>query len=78
MSMKNSNDAIGNRARDLPACSAVHQPTAPPRAPLMQRQEQNISAVKASTQTPARQIGWKEQVVLERNGKGLQKIKLLK
>jgi hypothetical protein len=34
MSMKNSNDTIGNRTRDLPACSAVPQPTAPPRAPL--------------------------------------------
>ena len=33
MSMKNSNDTIGNRTRDLPACSAVPQPTAPPRAP---------------------------------------------
>jgi len=30
--MKNSNDTIGNRIRDLPACSAVPQPTAPPRA----------------------------------------------
>jgi hypothetical protein len=27
--MKNSNDAIGNRTRDLPGCSAVPQPTAP-------------------------------------------------
>jgi len=32
--MKNFNDTIGNRTRDLPACSAVPQPTAPPRAPL--------------------------------------------
>jgi hypothetical protein len=31
MSMKNSNDTIGNRTRDLPACSAVPQPAAPPR-----------------------------------------------
>ena len=31
--MKNSNDTIGNRTRDLPACSAVPQPTAPPCAP---------------------------------------------
>ena len=31
MSMKNSNDTIGNRTRDLPACSAVSQPTATPR-----------------------------------------------
>jgi len=33
MSIKNSNDTIGNRARDLPTCSAVPQPTALPRAP---------------------------------------------
>jgi hypothetical protein len=32
MSMKNSGDTIGNQTRDLPACSAVPQPTAPPRA----------------------------------------------
>jgi hypothetical protein len=29
--MKNSNDSIGNGTRDLPACSAVPQPTAPQR-----------------------------------------------
>jgi hypothetical protein len=28
--MKNSNDTIGNRTRDLPVCSAVPQPTVPP------------------------------------------------
>jgi hypothetical protein len=33
MSMKSSNDTIGNRTRDLPGCSAVPQPTAPLRAP---------------------------------------------
>ena len=32
--MKNSNDTIGNRTRDLRACSAVPQPTAPPHSPL--------------------------------------------
>jgi len=31
--MKNSSDTIGNRTRCLPTCSAVPQPTAPPRAP---------------------------------------------
>ena len=30
--MKNFNDTIGNRTRDLPTCSAVPQPTALPRA----------------------------------------------
>jgi hypothetical protein len=35
MSMKNSNDTIGNRTRDLPACSAVPQPTTPPCAPMV-------------------------------------------
>jgi hypothetical protein len=29
MSMKKSNDIIGNRTGDIPACSAVPQPTAP-------------------------------------------------
>ena len=32
MSMKNSNDTIGNRTRDLPTCSAVPQSTALPAA----------------------------------------------
>jgi hypothetical protein len=32
MSMKNSNDTIGNRTLDLPTCSAVPQPTASPAA----------------------------------------------
>jgi len=35
MSMKNSNDTTGNRTRDLPACSAVPQPTAPLRVPKL-------------------------------------------
>ena len=34
MSIKNSNDTIGNRTRELLACSAVPQPTAPPRVPI--------------------------------------------
>jgi len=36
MSMKNSNDTIGNRTRDLPTCKAVPQLTVPPRAPIKQ------------------------------------------
>jgi len=32
--MKNSNDTIGNRNRELPACSAVPKPTALPRAQM--------------------------------------------
>jgi hypothetical protein len=34
MLMKNSSDTIENRACDLPACSAVQQPTALPHAPV--------------------------------------------
>ena len=37
MSMKNSNDGIGNRTHDPPTCSAVPQPTAPPRTPSTAR-----------------------------------------
>jgi hypothetical protein len=29
MPIKNSNDTIGNKTRDLPVCSAVPQPAAP-------------------------------------------------
>ena len=41
MSMKNSNDTTRNRNRDSPACSAVPQPNAPPRAPRCCRSEVN-------------------------------------
>jgi len=34
--MKNSNDTIGNKTRDLPTCNTVPQPTALPRAPVTQ------------------------------------------
>jgi hypothetical protein len=43
MSMKNSSDTIGNQTRDLPACSIVPQPTAPPRAPETEDKEQSIN-----------------------------------
>ena len=33
--MKHANYTIGNRTRNLPACSAVPQLTAPPRVPLL-------------------------------------------
>jgi hypothetical protein len=36
MAMKNSNDTIGNRTRDLPTCRAVPQPTARHRVPPRQ------------------------------------------
>jgi hypothetical protein len=39
MSMKNSNDTIGNRSRDLPVCSAVPQP-------LRHRDKEQLSASK--------------------------------
>jgi hypothetical protein len=34
MSMKNSNGTVGNRIRNLPACSKVPQPTAAPRTQM--------------------------------------------
>ena len=41
MPMKNCNDTVGNRNRDLPASSTVPQPTAPPRAPYLKETEEN-------------------------------------
>ena len=38
--MKNSNGTIGNRTRDLLTCSAVPQPTAPPRSPYLNVQQE--------------------------------------
>jgi hypothetical protein len=44
MSMKNSNDTVGNRTRELPACIAVPQPTAPPRASKVNDKKVQIKA----------------------------------
>jgi hypothetical protein len=41
--MKNYNDTIGNRTRELPVCSAVPQPTAPPRTPVLELRAVNIT-----------------------------------
>ena len=43
--MKISNDTIGNRTRDLPACSAVPHLTAPPRAPSILYHKHNIPLI---------------------------------
>ena len=40
MSMRNSNDTIGNRTRDIPARSAVPQTTEPPRTPHIVQKSQ--------------------------------------
>jgi hypothetical protein len=49
MLMKNSNDTIGNRTRDLPTCSAVPQPAALLRAPTGTLDTgQNIRALPTS------------------------------
>ena len=44
--MKNSSDTIGNRTRDLPACSAVPQLDAPPRTQLLRALCQKYVAQK--------------------------------
>jgi hypothetical protein len=42
--MKNSNDIIGNRTHNLPACSRVPQPTAPPDTPYIQIRNVTVQA----------------------------------
>jgi hypothetical protein len=57
MSMKNSINTIGNRSHDLPTCSAVSQPTAPPRGPVTKLTfsflSTHISIVDIAYETPA-------------------------
>jgi hypothetical protein len=36
--LKKVNDFIGNRTRDLPACSTVPQPTTLPRVPVLNKE----------------------------------------
>ena len=48
MSMKNYSYSIGNRTRVFPACSAVPQPTAPPRASLGRFTLHKIIAVESN------------------------------
>ena len=43
--MKNSSDTIKKRTRDLPACSAVPQPNAPPRATVTAVSDINLRKV---------------------------------
>ena len=43
MSMKNSNDTIGNQTRDLLTCSAVPQPTAPPHTHINDNEKKKFS-----------------------------------
>ena len=49
LSMKNSSDNIENRNRDLLACSAVPQPTAPSRAQFVSEFNQNVQVATAIT-----------------------------
>ena len=49
MSVKNSNDTIGNRTRDLPTCSAVRQPNAPRRTPRLLHTGSKVVKVAKTT-----------------------------
>ena len=62
MSMKDSNDTIGNRTRDSPVCSAVPQPTAPPRTSdtLMMHVVKTVSDKRIGL---GRVFEWKDVIV---------------
>ena len=62
MSTKNSNDSIGNRSRDLPACSAVPQPTALPRAPTGRKVQTEIEEEGRNIEMMVRRINeWRRR-----------------
>ena len=50
--MKISNNTIGNRTRDLPTCSALAQPTAPPGAPVSAMAESFFGRYQIASQKP--------------------------
>jgi hypothetical protein len=54
ISMNNSSDTFGNRTRDLPACSAVPQPTAPPRSAIHVSSSHILSPDRAVRKEEAR------------------------
>jgi len=62
MSIKNSNDTVGNRTRDLPACSAVPYPTAPPRAPISEYRNKIFLIIKPTRCTNFSNLFWKESL----------------
>jgi hypothetical protein len=45
--MKNSSDTIGNQTHDLPACSTMPQPTAPPCAPKTHKHVEKFKMVQS-------------------------------
>ena len=63
MSMKNSNDNIGNRTRDLPVCSAVPQPIAAPRSPEIYIKTSYSSAVDRHIQCLVSLLAVKERLL---------------
>ena len=54
--MKNRNDPIDNRTRDLPPCRTVPQPTAPPRTVLTGIRRQ-VSGIKAGAHKLSKNLG---------------------
>jgi hypothetical protein len=71
--MKNFNDTIGNRIRDLPACTAVPQPTAPPRAPTLHSKSkgkavplQSWNGSEGSRKLRCSQISWQRHMKVVR------------
>jgi hypothetical protein len=56
--MKNANDTIGNRTRDLPACSAVPQTTTTPRAPFLVNMNINLLHEGHASLTSCQSFSW--------------------
>jgi hypothetical protein len=57
-SIEKSNDPIGNKTRDLPACSIVPQPTTLPRAPCSTSRHVEIIATAVSVVVAFMIPGW--------------------
>jgi hypothetical protein len=70
---KKSNDLIGNRTRDLPACSIVPQPTTLPRAPVMKSLVKIAPSDRHSNHVPLKHISKRYHFGKMIDGKSIKK-----
>jgi hypothetical protein len=75
--MKNSNDKIGNRTRDLPTYSAVPEPTALPRTPFQYVEQMLNEMQRQISESAPMQYSTSSKNTLPRKGFCMQHVEYL-